>query len=122
MVLDKPIIAADRQYAREICGPYATYVDPERPEALVDIWRTGSWRRSASTPDELGKVFDRFSWRRHVARLLGALLGDGDWPGAASEGVAAVLQREGWDALEGSGDLLDGSEAGEDPELPCSGW
>jgi glycosyltransferase involved in cell wall biosynthesis len=81
LALRKPIIAADRPYAREICGLHAKYVDPKCAETLVEIWRTGSWRHSSSIPLDSRDVLDRFSWRRHVANLLDALLRDVDHPG-----------------------------------------
>lgn len=73
LAMRRPIIAADRPYAREICRTNATYVDPIRPEALVDVWRSGLWRVVADRPQV---DIDGFSWRQHVERLIAALLGD----------------------------------------------
>src|SRR5262249_37321169 len=39
LALRKPLVCADRPYAREVCGPHALYVDPDRPEELVRLWR-----------------------------------------------------------------------------------
>jgi glycosyltransferase involved in cell wall biosynthesis len=74
MALGKPLVCADLPYARELCGEHALYVDPNRPEALVDVWRR--WpgvaeRLPGMTRRALGA---RFSWRAHVAHLLAALL------------------------------------------------
>lgn len=74
LAMGKPLICADRPYAREICGEHALYVDPDRPEALVEVWR--DWPRFAqrlrvASPDA---VSQRFSWPRHVSRILQGLL------------------------------------------------
>jgi glycosyltransferase involved in cell wall biosynthesis len=74
MAIGKPLICADRPYARELCGEHALYVDPERPETLVDLWRRWSERRAAWVPAPAEDVAERFSWRGHVDRLLALLV------------------------------------------------
>lgn len=34
MAAGAPVVAADRPYAREICGPAAAFFDPDSPDAL----------------------------------------------------------------------------------------
>lgn len=75
LALGRPLLCSDRPFAREICGEHALYIDPERPETLVDLWRR--WPQPAGSlppvrPEELAR---RFSWEGHVARLLEGLLG-----------------------------------------------
>jgi glycosyltransferase involved in cell wall biosynthesis len=73
MALGKPLIAADRPYARELCGPHALYVDPGRPEELVALWRR--WPEPARGLPALPReeLLQRFSWSDHVDRLLAGL-------------------------------------------------
>jgi glycosyltransferase involved in cell wall biosynthesis len=93
MAMRRPIIAADRPYAREVCGPLATYVDPTRPESLVDVWRSGIWRCPASYDHAR---LATFSWQRHVQRLVHELIADAverDAPRLESEPVRAAAGR-----------------------------
>jgi glycosyltransferase involved in cell wall biosynthesis len=73
MALGKPLIAADRPYARELCGEHALYVDPRRPEDLVALWRR--WPEPARGLPALPReeLLCRFSWSDHVDRLLAGL-------------------------------------------------
>ena len=73
MALGKPLIAADRSYARELCGAHALYVDPRRPEELVALWRR--WPAPAAGLPALPReeLLGRFSWGDHVDRLLAGL-------------------------------------------------
>jgi glycosyltransferase involved in cell wall biosynthesis len=75
MAAGKPVVCADRPYARELCGDHALYVDPNRPSDLVELWRR--WPElSRSLPQaDASRLAERFSWRAHAARLVGALLG-----------------------------------------------
>lgn len=76
LALGKPLVCADRPYARELCGEHALYVDPQRPEALVDLWRNWPEYRATWAPAPAEEVAERFSWRGHVERLLDVLLAD----------------------------------------------
>jgi glycosyltransferase involved in cell wall biosynthesis len=73
MAMDKPLICADRPYARELCGDAALYVDPARPESLVRAWE--QWLQDGARGGARAKATlpDRISWRAHVANLLGSL-------------------------------------------------
>ncbi len=73
MALGKPVIAADRPYARELCGEHALYVDPEKPADLVALWRR--WPEPARGLPVLPhpELLRRFSWSDHVDRLLDGL-------------------------------------------------
>jgi glycosyltransferase involved in cell wall biosynthesis len=73
MALGKPLIAADRPWARELCGPQAVYVDPEQPADLVELWRR--WPAPARGLPVLAReaLLARFSWTDHVDRLLDGL-------------------------------------------------
>lgn len=75
MVLGKPLICADRPYAREICQEYAEYVDPDRPEDLLRLWRDwpGDALHSASARRE--ELLENLSWPTHVTNLMDLLLG-----------------------------------------------
>lgn len=74
LAVGKPIVCADRSYAREICGNLAKYVDPERPEDLVRLWER--WPKVAHeyVPPRLDALTARFSWPDHVSRLLETLV------------------------------------------------
>jgi glycosyltransferase involved in cell wall biosynthesis len=75
MVIGKPLICADRPYAREICREYAEYVDPERPEDLLQLWRdwpADSLHSSSALREEL---LQKLSWPAHVTNLINILLG-----------------------------------------------
>lgn len=74
LALGKPIICADRPYAREICGQHALYVDPDRPEDLVDVWRRWPEAAASIPTAQLADLTSMFSWQRHVSRLLEDLL------------------------------------------------
>jgi glycosyltransferase involved in cell wall biosynthesis len=74
MTMGLPIVCSDRPYARELCGEGATYVDPNRPEDLVEVWREWPAAAERTAPVPLDAVLGRFSWRDHVARLLDVLL------------------------------------------------
>ena len=73
MALGKPVIAADRPYAREICSAHALYVDPAKPEDLVALWRR--WPEPTRGLPALShpELLRRFSWSDHVDRLLDGL-------------------------------------------------
>jgi glycosyltransferase involved in cell wall biosynthesis len=74
LALGRPLICADRPFAREICGEHALYVDPERPEELVDLWRRWPEPAGSLPPLPSGELERRFSWEGHVSRLLEGLL------------------------------------------------
>jgi glycosyltransferase involved in cell wall biosynthesis len=74
MAAGKPLVCADRPYARELCGEYALYVDPKRPEDLVDLWRRWPEVVSRFEPAPLDALEQKFSWSAHVSRLLESLL------------------------------------------------
>jgi glycosyltransferase involved in cell wall biosynthesis len=76
MALGKPLVCADRPYAREICGDYAVYVDPNRPEELLTIWQDWpqAWKQVSAIDRE--DLLARFSWRSHVNNLIHALIGE----------------------------------------------
>ena len=75
MAMGKPLICADRPYAREICRDYAKYVDPDRPNELVQLWR--DWPRHSMVPPLAMReeILKRFSWQAHVANLIDILIG-----------------------------------------------
>ena len=75
MAAGKPIVAADRPYARELCGDAAVYVDPEDPSSLLDVWR--NWEETMQSWRPVPREFleSRFSWQSHVERVVDALLG-----------------------------------------------
>ncbi len=73
LALRKPLVAADLPWAREIAGPHAAYVAPDRPSDLVDLW--ARWDEVAAAlpradPDALAT---RFSWDDHAERLAADL-------------------------------------------------
>lgn len=70
----RPIICADRMYAREICGDLALYVDPARPEDLVRIWERWPEVIAGHAAADLETLTNRFSWPAHVSLLLDTLL------------------------------------------------
>jgi glycosyltransferase involved in cell wall biosynthesis len=70
MAMGRPLVAADKPYARELCGEHAIYVDAERPEALVDVWRRWREHEAGLVRAPLDALAERFSWRSHVARLV----------------------------------------------------
>ncbi len=77
MAMGKPLICADRPYAHELCGDYATYVDPLDATQLVKVWRdwTQTGKPLAPACDDLA---ERFSWKTHTAQLVEWLsLGEG---------------------------------------------
>ncbi|HUP22930.1 MAG TPA: glycosyltransferase [Thermoanaerobaculia bacterium] len=73
LALGKPLIAADLPYAREICGEHALFVDPERPDALVELWRR--WPSASHQVEAVPTTTlrERFSWDRHVDTLAALL-------------------------------------------------
>jgi glycosyltransferase involved in cell wall biosynthesis len=90
MAAGKPLVCADRPYARELCGDHAAYVDPDRPEELVALWRR--WPEvAASLPvADPARLAATFSWRAHVARLVEALLGEPSEGGASGAAPSAL--------------------------------
>lgn len=74
LAVGKPIICADRPYAREICGDRAVYVDPDRPEDLVRVWEQWPAAVEGYLPPPLDSLTHTFSWSSHVSRLLESLL------------------------------------------------
>ncbi len=74
MAIGCPVLAADRPWAREVCGHAAFYVDPLDAEALSDAF--ASWSDSKPAPLPLDEVRDQFSWAKH-ASVIAHLL----WPG-----------------------------------------
>lgn len=72
MAAGKPLLCADRPYAREVCGIHAQYFDPDDPEALVAIWR--AWpRETHPAPPASVWLRRRFSWPRHCHDVMRAL-------------------------------------------------
>ena len=74
LALGKSLICADLPYAREICGDSALYVDPNRPEDLVTIWRDWPAATDKIAPLDREAFLARFAWPGHVKRLLELLL------------------------------------------------
>lgn len=74
MAAGKPLVCADRPYARELCGEHAIYVDPERPEDLVEVWRRWPEIVEVWQPVPIEWLERRFSWPQHVTRLFESLL------------------------------------------------
>jgi glycosyltransferase involved in cell wall biosynthesis len=71
MAIGCPVLAADRPWAREVCGEAAFYVDPLDAGALSDAFST--WLDSKPAPLPLDEVRGRFSWAKHasgIAHLL----------------------------------------------------
>jgi glycosyltransferase involved in cell wall biosynthesis len=75
LALRKPLVCADRPYAREICGEHALYIDPDRPEDLVRLWRDWPAVQKQLPPPAGPGLLERFSWPAHVTRLIESLLG-----------------------------------------------
>ena len=73
LAIGKPLICADRPYAREICGDRAWYVDPDRPEDLLRLWQTWPAVARDYSPPALDGLVSTFSWPGHVACLLDSL-------------------------------------------------
>ncbi|MHC4820330.1 MAG: glycosyltransferase, partial [Planctomycetota bacterium] len=76
MALGLPLLCADRPYAREICGHHAIYFDPLDPASLVALWRDWPVGKNGWTQADPADLSERFSWDRHVARLVEDLLGE----------------------------------------------
>jgi glycosyltransferase involved in cell wall biosynthesis len=74
LALGKPLVCSDRPFARELCTGHAVYVDPDRPDDLVQVWRQWPAPVGRVPPMPLGELLGRFSWRTHVAHLVDALL------------------------------------------------
>lgn len=77
MVLGAPIIAADRPYAREICGEAALYADPFRPESWCECIE--AMIKDDALRRRLGEAGIRRSQRysyRHAAEQVLALLAE----------------------------------------------
>ncbi len=74
MSMRKPLICSDLPFAREICGDYAIYVDPDSPHDLLRIWK--EWPRGIpeSSRDLRQNILSKFSWRAHVANLIESLV------------------------------------------------
>jgi glycosyltransferase involved in cell wall biosynthesis len=70
MAMGKPLICADRPYAHEICGDSALYVDPDRPEELVQLWRDWPTPLERARQRSREELLGTFSWTTHVSRLL----------------------------------------------------
>ncbi len=70
-----PVVAADRPWAREVCGDHATYVDPSDPRTLAELWST--WPRDRPVVPEPHLVAARFSWDRHADAVVELLVGPG---------------------------------------------
>jgi glycosyltransferase involved in cell wall biosynthesis len=75
MAMNKPLICADRPYAREICGEHAIYIDPKNPQELLKVWKTWPHSLGTASPPEREELIATFSWRTHVASLIDALVG-----------------------------------------------
>ena len=84
MAMNKPLICADRPYAREICGAHAIFIDPNQPQELMKVWQTWPQSTETVTAPEREELLATFSWQRHVANLIDALIGV---PSAESVGV-----------------------------------
>jgi glycosyltransferase involved in cell wall biosynthesis len=78
MAMGKPLVCSDLPFAREICGDYAIYVDPCRPEDLLRVW--SEWPRGIPecSPALRQNVLSKFSWRAHVSNLIESLI-EGDY-------------------------------------------
>jgi glycosyltransferase involved in cell wall biosynthesis len=75
MALGKPVVCSDLPFARELCGDDAIYVDLDRPESLVDIWRRWHDASGEAPRAATERVAARYSWRAHVSRLAATLRG-----------------------------------------------
>jgi glycosyltransferase involved in cell wall biosynthesis len=75
MALGKPVVCSDLPYARELCGPYALYVDPAREADLVDVWARWPEEAASLGPAPQEELAARFSWEAHVGRLVETLFG-----------------------------------------------
>jgi glycosyltransferase involved in cell wall biosynthesis len=73
MALAKPLICSDLPFAREICGDYPVYVDPNRPESLLRIWKEWPRHVPENTKESREATLKKFSWRTHVANLIESL-------------------------------------------------
>lgn len=81
MAMGKPLICADRPYARELCGDAAIYVDPTKPESLLRAWEQWPVICARAAARAHTSLPDRISWRAHVAKLissLGVTVGEGE--------------------------------------------
>jgi glycosyltransferase involved in cell wall biosynthesis len=76
LVMNKPLICADRAFAREISGTHALYVNPVDPEELVRLWRDWPTPCLLLQPPDMARLNERFSWRSHVERLTACILGE----------------------------------------------
>jgi glycosyltransferase involved in cell wall biosynthesis len=76
MALGVPIVAADRPYAREICGPAALYFDPLEPASLLEA--VGRLRDDGSMRSQLARSgrqrAEAFSAADAYDRLLNVVL------------------------------------------------
>lgn len=73
LAMGKPLICADRPYAREICGDSGVYVDPTRPQDMVRLWESWPVNGHKASKRELEGRLSDFSWAAHVTNLLAAL-------------------------------------------------
>ncbi|MEW6211568.1 MAG: glycosyltransferase [Acidobacteriota bacterium] len=78
MAMKKPLVCSDLPFAREICGDHAVYVDPNRPEDLVRVWREWPSCIPESWRDRRQTVLSKFSWRTHVFNLIESLIEGND--------------------------------------------
>jgi glycosyltransferase involved in cell wall biosynthesis len=70
LALGKPLLCADRPYARELCGGHAVYFDPDRPEQLLELWRGWPGSAAAGGRAPLDRLRETYSWSAHARRLL----------------------------------------------------
>lgn len=70
LAVGKPIVCADREYAREICGDHALYFDADRPEELVALWQRWPQAVASWSAPPLETLTATYSWPQHVGRLL----------------------------------------------------
>ena len=74
MLMEKPLLCADRGYSRELCGPHALYFNPTVPQELVEIWR--NWPESLNdwSPASKDYIKARFNWGKHTESILEDLI------------------------------------------------
>lgn len=71
-IFNIPVLAADRPYAREVCGELAVYFDPDRPEDFVEKLNTMlGVGLTPVTSESVGRLPALVTWDEMAAQLLG---------------------------------------------------
>lgn len=78
MAAGVPVVAADTEIHREICGDAALYFEPMNPDMLVEHLKEldadPALRESCSRKGEI-RVRTQYTWERHVGELIDAFAG-----------------------------------------------